>query len=405
MAPSRRRVLELAGLGLAGSVGTALVAGGPTAAESSALDWPMSRYDPEGTAHHPTASGPKDDVRVAWSHDGTDWFLGRSSPIRIGDVLYAAGDGLLALDAGTGTRRLGVAGPYRSTPASAAASAYTTDTLAVTAPGGVFGLNADGGVDVPVLGGHLGAQRWDGPGPPHGGFPGTLDPPTPVAVDGTVFVPVPETNELVALDANSGEVLWRGVHHEDEPESAEFNRPAVRDGRVFVTNWPKQATAYDAATGERDWRRELDEQFVLPPVATDEGVVVPTRSGARLLDPGDGHTRWNRDLGGNATESTPAVADGAVFVPDKVESLHALDLATGETLWTTPCDGRTAPVVADGVVYAVQSMATLVAFDAATGEKLFEYRPSRVPLSTPIVGDGVLYAAYRDGVVALEEAG
>ncbi len=364
----------------------------------------MARYDPAGTGHHPTAAGPKNDVELAWSHDATDWFVGAAQPIRRGNTIYAVGNGLLALDSETGTKQFGREGPYQSTPARASTSVYQTDTLAVTSSSGVFGLNAGGGFDVPLLNEPIGTERWEGPESPMGGFFSTPNPVPPVTVEGTIYTAIPGTNSLAALNANSGGVQWRVTHHEDDATNAEFNRPAVKDGVVFVTNWPKQATAYRTDTGAQRWQRELDEQLLSAPVATEQGVVVQAREMVWLLDATDGSTIWKRNLGGNVTDSTPAVANGTVFVADEQESLHALELATGESLWTTPFDGETSPIVTDGVVYAVRSNYALVAIDATTGEERFEYRPSQVPLSTPIVGDGVLYATNRKRVIALEEA-
>lgn len=399
MSPSRRQFLGSAGVALAGALAPTTA----TASPAPSLDWPMDRCDPAGTGYLPTASGPKDGVEVTWSHETTDWFLGTAPPIRLGDTIYAVGSGFLALDADTGTKRFGAPGPYQSAPARVPAPAYTTDTLAVTAPSGVFGLNADGGVNVPFLDRSLGAQRWAGPRSPGAGFFGPAASKTPVAADGVVYTAIPGTNSVSALDPNDGSVLWRHTHHKNDAVSADFNRPAVREGLVYVTNWPNQATAYRAESGERQWRRELDEQMVLAPVATEAGVVVPTRSGVRLLDAEDGTTLWRRSLDGNMTEGAPAVAEGTIFIGDERSTLHAVDVATGEVRWTTPFEGPTSPVVADGVVYAVRAGFSLLAFDAASGEILFEYRPSQVPLSTPVVGDGVLYATNRRRVIALEE--
>jgi outer membrane protein assembly factor BamB len=363
----------------------------------------MSRYDPAGTGHHPTASGPTDDVTVRWAHDAPDWFLGTTPLVRRGELLYAVGNGLLALDSESGSRRFGYTGPGRSSPALAPAPAYNADTLVVTAPSGVFGLNAGGGFTVPLLDQVIGAERWAGPQSAGGGFFGPADAEPPVTAGGVIFTALPGTNSVVALDPNNGQVQWRRAHHEDDAVSAEINRPAVKDGLVFVTNWPKQAAAYRAGTGERRWLVELDDQLLHPPVATDEGVVVPSREFVYLLDTADGSELWRYSTDGNATESTPAVADETVFAADERESLHAIDLVTGRQRWTAPFDGPTTPVVADGTVYAVESGYSLVAIDAESGETLFEYRPSQVPLSTPIVGDGVLYAANRERVLALEE--
>ncbi|WP_254763999.1 PQQ-binding-like beta-propeller repeat protein [Natrinema marinum] len=404
MVPSRRRFLEAAGFAVAGSIGTAFVSASAESDPESEYEWPMARYDPAGTGYHPMASGPKDGVEVAWEHDATDWFRGTAPPIRRGETIYAAGNGLLALDSETGTRQFGSPGPYQSGLARARTSVYDTDTLAVTAPSGIFGVNSGGGIDLPVLNRSIGAERWAGPQSSGPGFFGPADPATPVAADGTIYTAVPGTNSIVALDPDDGRVRWRNTHHQDDKVSVSFNRPAVTDGLVFVTNWPWQVTAYDAETGAQRWQRELGEQTVLAPVATEMGVVVPTRNDVRLLDATSGERLWKRTHGGNITECVPAVADGTVYLPDQRESMHAFDLETGEELWTTPFDGPASPVVADGVVYAVRSGFSLVAIDAASGEQRFEYRPSQVPLSTPIVGDEVLYAANRNRVIALGEA-
>jgi outer membrane protein assembly factor BamB len=250
----------------------------------------------------------------------------------------------------------------------------------------------------------VGGERWLGPQSPGPDYFGPTEAATPVTANGTIYTAVPGTNSVVALDPDDGEVQWRQTHHENDTISGTYNRPAVYDGLVFVTAWPEQATAYDAESGAQHWHREIGEQMVLPPVATDDGVVIPTREGVQLRDRADGSLRWERNLDGNVTDSTPAVAEGTVFVADERESLHALSLATGETRWTAPFTGKTTPVVAEDRVYAVDSMWALKAFDVATGEQQFEYHPSEVPLSPPIVGDDVLYLANRGRILALGEA-
>lgn len=408
--PSRRRILASAGAAAVTAVGASTVAGDthtpPADTESSpevVPDWPMSRYDPAGTAFSPTATGPKDDVQTAWTTPAPDWFAGTSAPILSEQTLYAAGGGMLALDVETGARRFGFPGAYRSTPAVARTDVYQTPTLATTATAGLFGVNASGGVDLPFIERHLGGERWHGPSATGSSYFGSVAPVPAVTAAERVFTPIARTNDIVAVDPANGEVVWERAVIEDDTVSAQPRRPAVRDGTVYVTSWPSRATAYDAATGERQWRRELDDQLLLPPVVTTDGVVVPSRQYVWLLDPDDGTTLWRRDLAGNATESTPAVAGDRVFLTDEQGSLYALDLTTGETEWTTPFDGATAPVVADGVVYAVRSGIELLAFDAATGDRRFRFTPPQVPLSSPVVGNGVVYLSNRRRVVALEE--
>ena len=393
---SRRSALAGLATGLVG-LGAVRASGDDDSAsrDDSTLDWPMARYDAAGIGYNPDAVGPKDDARVAWRREPDEFSGGTSSPILLGDTLYATGQVLLALDAATGETRFAHEGSYRSSPAGSAAEAYDTETLATAAPRGVYGLNAGGGLE--LFGREFGVERWHGPGrePEFSVFgPPTVVP--PVAVDGTVYASVPGTKHVVALDASSGRELWRSSPGD------ELRRLAVRNGRVFAVNWPYRATAYDAATGERLWRTDLDEQMVLAPTATPEGVVVPHRTGVTLLDASDGSVRWRADHGGNATEGAAAVAEGTVYVQsDTGGGLHALDLDTGEQLWSAPDFSEGTPVVADGVVYG-RNYDELVALDAADGSVRWRYE-SRLPVSTPAVGDGRLYVVAHDRIVALEE--
>jgi len=406
--PSRRAALLGIGSGVAGSaalrsgrLGVAESAGRSTEttpSSNAANDWPMARYDAAGTGYDPHASGPKDDPRVKWKRDLDDFSGGTGSPILLGDAVYAVGGGLAALDAATGDTRFVHEGSYRSSPARARASAYATDTLAVTSPRGVFGLDAGGGLRLLDRG--FGVERWHGPGeePEFSVFgPPTAVP--PVASDGTVYAAVPGVGRVVALDASSGRVRWRRSPGDD------LRRLAVRDGRVFAVNWPYRTTAYDADTGERLWKVDLPEQMVLAPTAAGDAVLVPDRRGVTALDPADGSVRWRHRHAGNATEGAAAVADGTVFVQSGGGdgALYALDLATGERRWSVPVPGEGTPVVADGVVYA-SAHRRIVAVDADTGEARWRTE-TRMPASTPAVGDGTLYVATHAAVLALEGDG
>ncbi|WP_135854593.1 outer membrane protein assembly factor BamB family protein [Halorussus salinus] len=390
---SRRSALAGLGSGLVG-IGAVRASGddGSASHDDSALDWPMARYDAAGTGYNPDAAGPKDGARVAWRREPDEFSGPSAAPILLGDTLYATGGSLLALDAATGETRFSHAGAYRSSPARAPAEAYTTDTLAVATRRTVVGLNADGGFG--LFDREFGVERWRGPR--RNSALSVLYSVPPVAVGGTVYAAMPNSRYVVALNASSGRERWRASPGD------ELRRLAVRDGRVFAVNWPYRATAYDAATGELLWRTDLDEQMVLAPTATSEGVVVPDRTGVTLLDAADGSVRWRADHGGNATEGAAAVAEGTVYVQSSTGGrLHALALDTGEELWSAPDFTEGTPVVADGVVYG-RNYDELVALDAADGSVRWRYE-SRLPLSTPAVGDGAVYFVARDRIVALEE--
>lgn len=400
--PSRRRTLAGAGLATASLIGGYAASGQST---TTTLDWPMERYDPAGTGYNPDARGPTDDPEVTWTGDieGSGGFT-FNQPIIVDGTVYAGNDELLALDAATGDRRFSYGsygGPARSSPACAAASIYRTKTLAVSSPGGIVGLNADGGLS--LFGLQIGEKRWLGPGKAPGTSPfGSSKAPSPVAVEDTVYAAAPGTGDIVALEADNGHERWRRTIRHEDGYDATLSRPAVRDGTVFVTGWPQQVRAFDAETGRERWARTHDEQLVRPPTATDGGVLVPTRSGVTMYEADDGDVRWARALDGNATEGAAAVAEDRAFVADGLQSLYALDLETGEDEWSTSFSHEVTPVVADGVVYITMAT-TLVTFDAETGERRFTYEGD-VYFSPPAVGDGTLYVVDGDRILALEES-
>lgn len=402
--PSRRQLL--AGLGATMHGGYAATVGGETSEiTSSPLDWPMSQYDPAGTGYNPAVSGPAAEVEPTWVHESTEWFRGAAAPIRVGETLYAAGNGLLAISVDDGTHKFGHQGPYTSSLAAVGATPYQTLTLAASSTGGIYGLNAGGGIEIPGLDRAIGCERWQGP--PYADYrPSIEQSPTvnPVAHDGRVYTPVVGTNEIVAIEASEGSVRWRATVNDDESIGASFGQPTIHEGKLLVANWPHQVSAYDLNDGSTLWQRERDDQMQLCTPVTDAGVIVSSRNGVALLSASDGEPIWERDLDGNATEGTAAVTDTSVFLSDGLEMFYALNLETGKTRWSKPFEQETKPVVADGVVYAVEQNATLVAFDAETGMEQFRYEPSEVPLSPPIVGDGRLYLVNRNRVIALEEA-
>ncbi|WP_408957376.1 PQQ-binding-like beta-propeller repeat protein [Natrinema sp. 74] len=399
--PSRRQLL--AGTGFAG---IGLIGGHAATADRSGtatLDWPMARYDAAGTSYNPDASGPTDDPQIEWEGEleQTGGFE-LDPPVVVDETVYAGNETLVAFDAATGDVRFSYGnhgGVYRSSPARASASIYRTETLVITSPDGVVGLNAGGGLC--LFGHRFGDERWQRPSETAElSVFGPSKTPPPVAVDGTVYSVVPNTSGIVALEGDNGDERWRTDIEHDSRSGVTLTRPAVRDGTVFATGWPSQVRAIDAETGDVLWRDDHDDATILPPTATELGVVVPTRSGVTLYGT-DGDVRWTRTLDGNMTDGAAAVADGRVFVINGKTSLHALDLETGDDDWSVPFNHEATPIVADGIVYVTNGV-ELIAFDAETGEQRFTYEAEWY-LSPPAIGDGVLYIVDGDRVLALED--
>jgi len=106
---------------------------------------------------------------------------------------------------------------------------------------------------------------------------------------------------------------------------------------------------------------------------------------------------------GAGIDSSPAVANGVVYVGSDDQRLHAFKANTGTPLWgdnagSTGGSIRSSPAVANGVVYVGSDDGKLYAFKADSGTLLWSTpvgagRPIR---SSPAVANGVIYVGSED---------
>jgi outer membrane protein assembly factor BamB len=93
--------------------------------------------------------------------------------------------------------------------------------------------------------------------------------------------------------------------------------------------------------------------------------------------------------------TTPAVANGTVYVTSLDGKLFALNAATGAQRWSFTLNPGPAsalsPVVADGVVYATAENEIVYAFNGAAGKKLWSYSAGNQLQAAPVVANGRLY--------------
>jgi outer membrane protein assembly factor BamB len=164
-----------------------------------------------------------------------------------------SGDRLTAVDRATGERLFGHALPA----ALAGAPARVGGRTAVVAP------LADGTLRRV---GPDGTTAWEV------GFGAPLSDATAVA--GTVYVGS-ATEQVIAVDAATGEVRWRG-----RLANTVFTAPRVVDGTVYVGGADYYLYAFDAADGTRIWRTETANAVTGGPLPVAGRLV--TRIGGRL---------------------------------------------------------------------------------------------------------------------------
>ena len=103
--------------------------------------------------------------------------------------------------------------------------------------------------------------------------------------------------------------------------------------------------------------------------------------------------------------STPAVAGGLVFVGDSGKRLHCVDAETGQPQWTHEVKGEiwASPLVADGRVYFASRNGELLVFAASREKRLLsEVKLPEAISATPVAANGVLYVCTMNRLYALQ---
>jgi outer membrane protein assembly factor BamB len=147
----------------------------------------------------------------------------------------------------------------------------------------------------------------------------------PVVHDGVVYLAA--SDELHALTASTGDTLWR-------TPLERLAAPLVYDtGWLLAVVEPGEVIAMRADDGRQLWRQPLGAAPRSRAVPGDNDVVYFTLEDGRVvsLNLGDGSKRWEQQLPRMLSE--PATAEDRVFVGSTDNFFYALDADNGALQW------------------------------------------------------------------------
>jgi outer membrane protein assembly factor BamB len=195
---------------------------------------------------------------------------------------------------------------------------------------------------------------------------------SPVVADGKVFVGT-SGGKFCALDTTTGEIIW--TFDAGSPVSSS---PAFQNGTVFFgTENPGKIYAIDARTGLAIWLYQVRAGAAVysSPAVIDDKVIVGSSEGQLLcLDKLQGQVLWTTQLGVRPL-SSPAIQNGTVFVASSL-GVDAVDMQTGISIWefATSWPVTSTPAVADGLVFVgTENNDRVYALDQSTGNPLWNF--------------------------------
>jgi len=169
----------------------------------------------------------------------------------------------------------------------------------------------------------------------------------PVYINGKVFF-ITE-NQLVALDAQTGEVLWEYIFEQGKkaPSHMFQKNVVIHDGTVYV-GAPSWMYSLDGETGNLLWKYKTNTQYT--PLALAGDNLIALTGGVICLHKETGEILWEitDDTWNEKFYSDTILLEGL----KEGDSYHALiDAKTGKTIWKEPLFEIKSPVYHDGVLY------------------------------------------------------
>jgi outer membrane protein assembly factor BamB len=240
----------------------------------------------------------------------------------------------------------------------------------------------------------------------------------PVVAAGKVFT-MDAKGEVRAFEAASGNRLWsRNVLPEEEEEGDLGGGVAYAEGRLFVTTGAAEVLCLDPESGEVIWRQSVGGPMRSGPTVADGRVFVVTVENELVaLAAKDGRRLWSHvgltETAGVLGGASPAVARGIVVVPHSSGEIFALRAENGRPVWSeglasvrrvnavsTLADIRGHPVIDRGTVYAVSHSGRMVAIDLRSGARIWEVDIGA--LQTPwVAGDFIFVVTTRGWLAAI----
>jgi outer membrane protein assembly factor BamB len=217
---------------------------------------------------------------------------------------------------------------------------------------------------------------------------------TPAVVSGRVYAM--GSTHVYCVDAESGKQLWAAPMPSKGPGSS----PLVVEGKVVIN--AGRLVAYDAAMGKELWKQEKAGGANASPVAWSSGgktYVISNGRNLAALDLITGEVIWTAPAGGDCT---PAMLGDTLTVQSRDPKLgfvaYKLSPKGVEKLWNYPMDAlrtQSSPVIYDGQVFLMDDNIHY-AFDLATGKLNWQ---ANVPatISSPVLADGKLFVLINSG--------
>lgn len=247
-----------------------------------------------------------------------------------------------------------------------------------------------------------------------------------------VNIPSPKAPSMIAVNKNTGKLVWEVNNVGDRILHGQWSSPAVAKigdvVQVVVGEGDGCVRGYEALTGKFLWSFDSNPKDSVWPKTRNELIATPIIADGKVYiangqDPehgeGVGHAYcidatkrgditkdglvWHFDKIRRSV-STPALYDGLLYYPDFSGFLHCLDAKTGKELWQHDMFAAIwgSAVVIDGKVYLGDEDGDVAILQAGREKKLIgEMNMGSSVYSSPVPANGALFIMNRNQLFSL----
>lgn len=266
---------------------------------------------------------------------------------------------------------------------------------------------------------------------------------TPLVLDGTVFLGSSDAN-IYALNGADGTVKWKYATGDKVLGGANYvKNPKGAGNLLLIGSYDSNLHCIDAATGKAIWTHATDnyingtpallptgevlfggcdsyihvlsladgkevrqiesDAYIASSVAVRDGIGYVGNYGNLVIafDPKSGEVKWKYRDRNFPYFSSAAVTADRVIIGGRDKRLHAIDRATGKSVWTFQTRGQvdSSPVVMGDAVIVGSQDGRLYCVGLADGQERWAYETGAPLTASPAVGEGLIVIGAEDGNV------
>jgi outer membrane protein assembly factor BamB len=245
-------------------------------------------------------------------------------------------------------------------------------------------------------------------------------------------VPAPKAPSMIAVDKDTGKLVWQANSVGDRILDGQWSSPAVGSiggvVQVVIGEGDGWVRGYEALTGKKLWEFDTNPKDSLWPKTRNEIISTPVIWQNRVFiangqdtesGQGPGHLyaidatkRGDITVTGRLWQydkikrsiSTGAITNGLLFYADFTGYLHCLDANTGQPYWTHDTLSAVwgSPIAIDGKVYLGDEDGDVLIMEAGKQEKLIAtVGMGSSVYSTPVPANGTLFLTNRNQLFAI----